>query len=223
MRLKQYLIEMAMPRKIDFVKTYYHGTDNDKAAKGILKKGIQPPDLHINSKYKGMLTPVKGKVYITSELKYALIYAIGGDMIGVNLGDWSSILSSGREYAYIFVINGKELRDIQPDEDAIGEKIWFTSTTSPDWGWLHNMAEKELTSKQFSKVLDGEYRYWAAAGKKLVKKMTDTQKWQLIDDGAHIAHTGSLKIKEAWKMHKNDNVKLKKNGSNFFKVAKRIK
>lgn len=46
---------------------------------------------------------------------------------------------------------------------------------------------------------------------------------KLIDLGAHIAHTGSLKPKEAWAMPKTDNKMLKKNGSNFFKVAKRIK
>ena len=27
MRLKQYIIEMAMPRELDLKKTYYHGTD----------------------------------------------------------------------------------------------------------------------------------------------------------------------------------------------------
>ena len=227
-----------MPRKVDFSKIYYHGTKTDNAAKGILKKGIQPPDVV----FKQQLSPVKGKVYLTSNLKYALLYAIGANMIGKELP--SSFIKPGTEYAYLFVISGKELKDIQPDEDFIGEMIWKVSFGKPhpitgdfpssytdsytepedysDFDWLYKMAEKELTSKQFLKVLDGEYAYWATAGKKLVKKMTDDQKWKLIDAGAHIAHTGSLKIKEAWKMHKNDNVKLKKDGSNFFKVAKRI-
>ena len=220
-----------MPRKIDFAKTYYHGTDNDKAAKKILKKGIQPPEVV----YQTLMSPVKGKVYLTPDLEYALIYSIRANMIGRELP--SSFIKPGTEYAYLFVIKGKELKDIQPDEDSIGEMIYKLAgyrtpsklgggtyiESDTDFKWLWNMAKKELTPRQFEKVIDGEAAYWAAAGKKLVKKMTNDQKWQLIDAGSHIAHTGSLKIKEAWKMHKNDNVKLKKDGSNFFKVAKRIK
>lgn len=73
------------------------------------------------------------------------------------------------------------------------------------------------------KIMDGEYEYWAKAGKVLNKKMTDQEKLQLIDLGAHIAHTGNLKPKEAWAMPKTDNKLLKKDASNFFKIAKRIK
>ncbi len=214
MRLNHYFIEMAMPRNIDKAKKYFHGTSNDNAAGGILSKGIKPPDLTL--KKTTQLTPVKGKVYITPDIKYALIYAIGANMVGDKLPErW---IIPGEEYAWIFVISGFQLKDIQPDEDSIGEMI---SNKEPYW--LYHFASRNLTTNQFRKVMDGEYSYWASCGKKLNKIMTDKQKLDLIDAGAHIAHTGNLKPNECWKMHKKDNEKLKSDGSNFFKIAKRIK
>ena len=214
MRFKRYIQEMAMPRGLDLKKTYYHGTETDKAAQGILKKGISPPDLITRH---GLLRPVEGKVYITPDLEYALIYAIGANMIGSDFQLPSSD-KKGHQTAYIFVIDGKQLKDIQPDEDSVGEMI---SKQNPEW--LYRLATSHLASSTMKKIMDGEYSYWAKAGKVLNKKMTDKQQLELIDLGAHIAHTGALKPKEAWSMPKTDNKMLKKNGSNFFKVAKRIK
>jgi len=67
MKLEQYLKEMAMPRDIDFAKKYFHGTSTDKAGKGILSKGINPPDIEFKKTHQ--MTPVKGKVYITPDIK----------------------------------------------------------------------------------------------------------------------------------------------------------
>jgi hypothetical protein len=214
MRLKRYIQEMAMPRDLDLKKTYYHGTETDKAAQGILRKGISPPDLVTR---KGLLRPIEGKVYITTNLEYALIYAIGGNIIGSDhiIASWDK---KGHETAWLFVIDGKQLKDIQPDEDSVGEMIY---NQNPEW--LYRFATSHLASSTMKKVMDGEYAYWAKAGKVLIKKMTDKQKLELIDLGAHIAHTGALKPNQAWSMPKTDNKLLKKNGSNFFKVAKRIK
>jgi hypothetical protein len=214
MRFKTYLNEMAMPRDLDLKKTYYHGTDNDKAAQGILKKGISPPDLVTR---KGLLRPVEGKVYITTNLEYATIYAIGANIIGSDhiMSGWDK---KGNENAYIFVLDGKQLKDIQPDEDSVGEMI---SKKNPLW--LYNLANSHLADSTMRKIMDGEYAYWAKAGKVLNKRMSDKQKLELIDLGAHIAHTGALKPNQAWSMPKTDNKMLKKDASNFFKVAKRIK
>ena len=80
------------------------------------------------------------------------------------------------EHGYVFVIPGTELKDIQPDEDNIGEMI-----ADDKVDWLSALAKKHLTSRQYDKVMEGEYNYWAQAGKKLLKKMTDIQKLELID------------------------------------------
>lgn len=215
MRFRKYLKEMAMPRELDLKKTYYHGTSKDKLAQGILKKGINPPDL--TTKKKTNLTPVEGKVYITSNLEYALIYALGANMIGsTSLPDF--MIKKGEDNMYLFVIDGKQLKDIQPDEDSVGEMIMNKKPM-----WLYKFADKVLSTSIMNKIMDGEYEYWAKGGKQLLKKMSDEQKLKLIDAGAHIAHTGALKPKEAWILPKTENHKLKKDGSNFFKVAKKIK
>jgi hypothetical protein len=215
MRFKQYINEMAMPRELDLKKTYYHGTSKDKFGKSILKKGINPPNLTV--KKKGLLTPVEGKVYITPNLKYALIYALGANMIGSDSLP-NFITKKGSQNMYIFVIDGKQLKDIQPDEDSVGEMIYNKKPM-----WLYNMADDILAASTMRRIMDGEYSYWAKGGKVLLKKMTDQQKLELIDAGAHIAHTGTLKPKEAWILPKTDNHLLEKDGSNFFKLAKRIK
>jgi len=215
MRFKQYIHEMAMPRELDLKKTYYHGTSKDKFGEGILKKGINPPDL--TTKKKNNLTPVEGMVYITPNLEYALIYALGANMIGSkSLPDFMT--KKGEENMYLFVIDGKQLKDIQPDEDSIGEMIM---KKKPKWIW--ELADAVLSYDVMDRVMDGEYEYWAKAGKILLKNMTDEEKLKLIDAGAHIAHTGSLKPKEAWILPKAENHRLNKKGSNFFKIAKRIK
>lgn len=208
------ITEMAMPRAIDYGKTYYHGTEDDKDGKSILRIGINPPDLTL--KKKSMLTPVTGKVYITPTLRYAIIYCIGGDMLGHKVLD--SWLTQGRRFGWLFVIDGKELKDIQPDEDSVGEMIYNKKPP-----WLYKLAIKHLTPKKLALVMKGEYSAWAWAGRKLLKIMDDKQKLELIDKGAHIAHTGKIKIKQAWRFDKEKSQELKDNGSNFFKLAKRVK
>lgn len=213
MKIKQYLDEMSMPRDLDFKKIYYHGTSYSKAAKSIMKNGILPPEL---SQAKGFLTPVQGKVYITTDIRYALIYALGGDVIG---SDHIGRTWDKEPNGYVFIIDGNLLKDIQPDEDSVGEMI---SNKNPEW--LYDFAKRELTDNQFNKVMDGEYIWWAKAGKKLLKMMSDKRKLDLIDAGAHIAHTGKLKPKEVYVFNKSkDNIKFKKDASNFFKIAKKKK
>jgi len=112
---------------LDLRKTYYHGTPTEKAAKGILRKGIQPPDLTTR---KGPLRPVEGRVYITPELKYGIIYALGADMAGSR--EYPERFWQGSEYGYLFVIPGRELREIHPDEDSVGEMI---GEKNPPWLW----------------------------------------------------------------------------------------
>lgn len=213
MRLQQHLIEMAAPRIEDIAKTYYHGTSTDQAGNSILKKGINPPDLSIGK--KNQLTPVMGKVYITPNLEYALIYALGANAVG---SDWPRESRPNEEFMWLFVLDGKQLSDIQPDEDSIGELVYKKSVE-----WLNRMATLELTTRQHEKVMDGEYAYWASTGKKLLKKMSDSQKLNLLDNGAHIAHTGPLTPHHAYQLPKSENHKLKKNGSNFFTLAKKLK
>lgn len=209
--LLNHINEMAMPRSEDLAKTYYHGTSNESNALKIIKEGIKPPEI-TNRK---SMTPVKGKIYITTDLSYAQIYALGGNMAGE---DWNK-----KGYGYIFSFSGKKLKDIQPDEDNIGEIIYNNKNNKNEkLNWLINLFNNNTTQNQKRKVLDGDYASWAAVGKKLVKLMTDNQKLQLIDLGAHIAHEGNIFPDKAYKINLEKTKLLKKDASNFFKYAEPV-
>lgn len=217
---KQFLAEAA-PSAAQKSRTYYHGTSSEKHGEGILKSGIEPGDIVLPEKHKKIkgpnLTPVPGKVYITPELRYAQIYAIGGDMAG---HDWKPKDSN---FGYVFEIDGNDLEDIQPDEDSVGElAVSAHRGKNPELKWLAYLAKEKLTPGQFRRLTDGEYTMYAHTGKKLLPLMSDAQKHQLIDAGAHIAHTGKLVPKAAYRIDLNRIKDLKRDASNFFDVAEKV-
>lgn len=212
-------------------KKFYHGTAKESAGLSILKDGIKPGN--INIKRGNKLTPVMGKTYVTDNLKTAIIYTIGADMLG---DDLSILLNSEGRYGYLFVIKGSQLNNPQPDEDSIGEILNILTDPNRTSGstkykirsvelqWLVDLAKSKLTPKQFWNVkFYNDYADFAVAGKKLVKYMSTWQKEQLIDAGANVANEGNLYPEEAWKYDKLKNTKLKEDGSNFFQLAQKIK
>lgn len=219
---KTFLIEMAKPTEAHLAKVYYHGT-SERSGLEILKHGIQPGDLVMPEKFLSSrqpnLNPRLGKVYITPDLKYAQIYAIGGDIAG-------STYKSREAFGYLFVIDGQELSDIEPDEDSIGELLW-AQLVKPDpenkflARWLV-ISREHLTPHQWKEFKEGEFVMQAHLGKKLLKFMPDSDKLAFINLGAHIANTGKLWYKEAWKVDLTKIKDLKKDASNFFEVAERI-
>ncbi len=231
------LVEMAMPRPKDLARTYYHGTSKEKAGKAIMRKGIQPPDLTLRPVTN--LTPVAGKVYLTPDIGYATIYALGGSMIGHDMSGMVKPKGRGDRYGYLFVVSGKQLKGIQPDEDSVGEMIY--DGTAPMWlvdmveaaladEWTTDVAEDPETGEEFDMprpvmdaLRDGEYEYFALAGKTALADMTDAEKLELIDLGAHVAHTGKIKPKQAWRIDKLRSLELKADASNFFKIAEKVK
>ena len=223
--IRELLSEMAAPRQSDLEQVYYHGTPKEENAKSIMATGINAPDLSTRS---GYLKPVEGKVYITPKISYASIYAIGGSMAGHKVSDW--MIKDYGQYGYVFVIDGQQLKDIQPDEDSIGEMI-----SNGEADWLDDLARDALEYEDYDDegqdlgynglydaVMGGEYDAWASAGKIVLDSMTDEQKLELIDLGAHVAHTGNLMPKETWRFDRNLTVELAKDGSNFFDLAERI-
>ena len=100
----------------------------------------------------------------------------------------NSLKEDGR-YGFLTVVNGHQLADLQPDEDSIGEMI-----ADKKFSWLNSLADYYLAASTVKKVMDGEYQYFAKAGKVLVKRLSDKDKLALIDAGAHIAHGGKWKV-----------------------------
>lgn len=218
---KTFIHEMAAPRAADKSKLYFHGTSSEKAGQSILKNGIEPGNIVMPERYKKSkgpnLTPVQGKVYITPDLAYAQMYAIGGDIAGHDMGETG--------IGYLFVINGNDLRNIDPDEDSIGQLASEAANGnkySTELRWLANLARQKLTVGQWKKLLDNDYVMYAHAGKKLLPFLSDEQKLQLIDLGAHVAHAGKLIPIKAYKIDLTRTKDLKRDASNFFDVAERV-
>lgn len=215
------LFEMATPLPIHKKTKYYHGTGSETFGEKIISDGyIRPPDL-IFAKGPN-LQPVIGKVYITPSLEYAQIYAIGGDIAGIDY------VPKHRKFGYIFQISSKDLFDIQPDEDSVGKIIYDElnkkiEDRNPFLANYISLTRRALTLLQFKKFSEADYVMYAYAGKKLLAKMPDEDKLEFINLGAHVAHTGKLRVLKAWKLDLTLISKLKKDGSNFFKLAELVK
>lgn len=207
--------EMAAPNDAVKKHVYYHGTSAQNID-SYIKNGITPPDL---SKRKGLLKPVEGRVYITKSLKYAIIYTIGANILGLDITDR---IKSGKEkqYGYLFVIDSSELTEVQPDEDEVGHLLYDKKAPY----WLQALADKHLSPNTMDKVMDGEYQYFAKVGKVLLKRMSDKQKLEILNMNVidNLAHGGRLNFKEVWKFDKYKNKDLNPDGSNFFKLAEKL-
>lgn len=221
------LFEMAAAKVHHASNTYYHGTMSEDVAEKIYANGLDPAATEVKyGKSKGALRPQDEHVYITSDLKYAMIYGLGGDMFGHD--PYQPDIEKYGEFGFVFEIEGKELIDIGPDEDSVGELIWSFINKRTD-GWskekyatvsaVSNLAYQKCTEGQMKKLKGGEYSAYAQVGKKLNKIMTDKMKLDLIDCGTHIAHKGKLKVSKCWRFSRHDTKKIKRDGSNFFDYA----
>lgn len=174
------------------------------------------------------MAPVMGRVYLTPHLSYALIYAIGGDFAGSSPPPKEF---TEEPFGFVFAVPSDALTDLQPDEDSIGEMVQVASEPIetqrkfyPDLAgkipvWLSYFAERHLTPRQLSKVLEGEVAYYASAGKRLVKMMSPRQMQEIIDAGAHVANEGIVRPSSCWKVEKARSAEMKRDGSNFFEIA----
>lgn len=229
-------------------QTFYHGTSDDENGRSIMQNGIVPGN---SSHARGHLTPVAGRSYLTTDLRYGVIYCIGGAMLGH--ADPSYLINKtsrhGRtsQYGWLFVIHGDRLLDdVQPDEDSVGEAAQFAEIIlnrpessrfyqdSPlfqgllrvDRQWLryfHHNAKSSMTPRQWEDAIFGMIAAQASGGKRFLKRMNDTDKLNLIDCGAHVAYRGPLVPNEAWRFDKMHTPELERDGSNFWELAEKVR
>jgi hypothetical protein len=181
---------------------YYHGTPTKEKAAKIWKEGIKPdlsetPEHHISK-------PVAGHVYCTKNLGYALIYALGGMT--------PDIVTKYGQFGYVFVIPGSQFSEIHPDEDQIGKAVYENKLP-----WLTKLATYLLGG-----TLNPSLFLTRKAGKRLLPHLTDEQKIEIIRKYGNVAHEGILHPTEMWQIDRTLTPKLKKDGSNFFQLAKKI-
>lgn len=220
------LDEMAAARPSAKKKTFYHGTKSKKAAESIMRSGIQPPDLTDRS---GDLRPMEGKVYLTDDLKYAIIYAIGGSYLGHEAPER---FIDESEYGYVFVIPGRELNDIVPDEDSVGALLGkvLKGKAHRKFNFLEKMGRRLLSRQDLRRIEMGEYAYYAKAGKLILPQLSEKQIYLILSEageylynGPHIAHTGAIDPSEVWRIDKRKTDQLESDGSNFFEVAEKVR
>jgi hypothetical protein len=224
-------------------RLYFHGTSREDWAERIAKHGIRPPsETVVKPTKRGQMMPVVGRVYLTPHLADAQIYALGANYAGAALSPWQW-KDDGR-FGFLFVILGRALVDVEPDEDSVGEAffhalqddrgpghavhysddpLWNAVSRDPQFASaLATFASRVLTPKQKHDVKYGHYPAWAAGGKRALKVMPDWMKMRLIEAGAHVSHAGVLMPSEMWRIDKMRSQDLRKDGSNFFEVAERI-
>ncbi len=155
-------------------KTYYHGVDDSELAEQIAAEGKLDPRRPSN--YDEWNKPVRGRVYVAQDKKLADTYAEGQ-------------LGPG-EHGRVFEVSGRDFHNIQPDEDdvaALAADLYNGTIAEPKW--LLDLADKFLTEQEKENL-------YLQEGRKLVRRMTDKQKFDLIRNyGASIAHAGPLPVR----------------------------
>lgn len=219
----------------------YHGTPLEEKGLQILKDGFLKPGNEGPTNARRQYEPMGNRVYLTPDLKFAIIYCIGANMIGQTLHVHHS---SPRErdrsrHGYLFQVDPSGLQDVLPDEDKIGElahdllkygpgKGYHEVTTSlslDDQKRFHHWFTWNLGVAQKRKVINyDDFGHLTQVGKAVARRLPPAYSHILIKAGkASVAAEGRLPIKHAWRFDKTRNTELKQDGSNFFDIAEQIK
>jgi hypothetical protein len=181
---EEFIKEMAMPSMEHRNAMWYHGTSKEYIDKIIKDKALKPSE-SVTKSTRRLMAPVFGRVYLTANVKEAVDYAYFRSSIG--------------NPAYLVVVDGKSLVDVQPDEDIIADLLQ-TKDTIKGFEWLGRMAQS-VDPKLYKKFQDmGDYSYSVSLAKKIAKNLSNGQKIDLINRGMKIAHSGEIPISEVWEL-----------------------
>ena len=218
------LDELDPVTKTAMAKLLYHGTSNEAAAQKILREGIQPQK---DESPRSMLSPAKGRTYLSPSIGYAAIYALGGDAFGSEEGV-NHLVKGADPYGYIFQVPSSSLNQAVPDEDSIGEYMgrFLNGELKEPWAVVNNLSaiQRYLTPNQKAKVKAGEYASWAQVGKKLQKYITPECAQWMFDSGAHVANLGGIMPTKAWRFKKLDarNISSSDASADILSICKEI-
>jgi hypothetical protein len=219
----------------------YHGTYKIKAARDIVRKGLRGAEIQ----GKSHLAPMKGRVYMTPSLRYAIIYAIGGVYLGSKYP--KDHIESGQTYGYVFEIDPDDLTDdMLPDEDIVGEALAeaYQIDNNPKYVPYSDIGKELVKNPNLVKslsynfkicrrdipstcrsALDGMITGHARLGKHFLRKHDANYgpiKAIMNLKSAHQSHGGSVMPIRAWRIDRRLTQKLEKDGSNFFDIAKLV-
>lgn len=218
--IREALEEMAPP--VDFLSSmeWYHGAAPDRIASIMSDGHLKPSDL-VKKGSRRQMAPQFGKVYLTHDIVEGIGYAFfrAGSHMGGHLQ------SKGNK-AYLVVVDGGALKDVDPDEDIIADLIPdYPDNMDGDrhkFQWLRNLASR-VAPKAFQRYeVYGDYAYGTALGKMLMKYLTDEQKIELISHGKKMAHGGEIPIREVWELDIANKEQYKNDPNGFRQFSKRV-
>ncbi len=237
--ISQVLNEIAKPAKVPFKRMgpspavpealrsmdFYHGVKTDAAAHKILAAGRLEPGTygHGHDGGSGYQRARADKVYLTNDKSYAYDHGVG-----VRLGnDTEEPDTSKHRYAYIFKVSGKDLNNVEADEDSIERTYWNTSggNKTPAFGFHQGMLDLSKTAlsakdQETAAGVSASFPHRVRVAKKLAARMpADMHHDLILNHHAHIAHGGPVKITGAWRIDKERHDEFHWDGSNFFDIA----
>lgn len=158
---------------LEYTLVLYHGTPFLKSAQGIIKHGLKTSGDFIIAGGSGSPS-IQNRSYITSELWNAIRYSFyKPDKMKQN---WDEFVTE-EPYGYVFKFQ-KNIDDLLPDEDAIGELVstfLFTGDNSYMKKYLEGVDEELLDA-----VKKGSFEAYAELGKLIEPKLSHQDKLTII-------------------------------------------
>lgn len=236
-----FISEMAAPREEHRQKIWYHGC-TEKAIKGILETKVLKPGNTTDVKSLKMYTPQYNRVYLTPTIEFAMVYSFGGNL--------SNSKPNSKE-AYICVVDGKSLSDIEPDEDIIADLMIYLKYDYKSKrihidkeNLAKSVADGTLTDEEAKFVIyildtiiyaapkkmlelaaSGDYGHATRVAKNVIKKFSDEMKIDIINKTAghkSIAVEGEIPISEIWQLDITKYTEIKNNPERFKEYSKQI-
>lgn len=185
----------------------YHGTTTARAADAIIRAGAVKPDMKPRS--GSLFDPVAGRVYATTSICYAAIYALGADMIG---HDASPFVSKYGDDGFIFELAPRPEQNISIDEDQLGE-LAAKGTVR----WLSDAARSISTRVSYVEdeqdafyadqprtlwqaAADGDYGAWVQLGHVLLGALTASEIRLVLTKATQFAIAGPVPISKCWRL-----------------------
>jgi len=192
---KQYLLQEAAPSPEIKSKQFYHGSMLTPAQmKDIMTNGLDPNATEIKyaDQQKSLSKPVANRVYVTSNVTTAIVYALKGYLLD-SPNELKRIIDTGKN-SYLFTIPGELLKDVYGDEDTIGEYICGVMSGEINDPLASRIASKHLTEPQLraAKSRHPEYTWFIKIGKRLMNKLPDELHHKIILRHHNVSHEGNI-------------------------------
>lgn len=215
----------------------FHGTPSKEAFDDIVKNGIKPS---VTEKHKSTskMSPLFNRVYLSKSINYAMIYALGGDLIGTkpSQSELKKLTQEQFRYGYIFEIDSKKiLNDVMPDEDFVGELFYYKAngldyidsangviiTNDKIPGFVVGIAKQYASQSMINKaVAYDDYGDLCRIGKNILKHLTPEMAQSLIKISTNFSICDVVIPEHCYQIDKLRREEYRKDLSNFKDISK---